>query len=150
MSKLMDICGLVDYNKETRQHDRTKSIYGSIILDEQSNYFEGIARTYDEKNAYLVFGTFDEENGLHMYASNEEMEQPKEIITNAVMTRQYSSGRKSLSYAEFNDSKMRIIIQDGEIVREVQRGEVSVLQTKIDTIKEHCNLVVENKQKVLK
>ena len=150
MSKLMDICGLVDYNRETRQHDRTKSIYGSIILDEQSNYFEGITRTYDEKNAYLVFGTFNEEDGLHMYISNETMEQPKEVVSHANISKQYSAARQSLNYVRFDDSKMRIIIQDGEVVREVQNGEVSILRTKIDTMKENCNLVVENKQKKLK
>lgn len=149
MSKLMDICGLVNYNKETREHDRTKSIYGSILVDDQSDYFEGIARTYDEKNAYVIFGTFNEEDGLHMYATNETMEKPKEL-TDINMTKQYKNGRKSLSFAEFDNGSMRIIVQDGEITREVQPGEVSVLRLKVDIMKEQCNLVVENKQKKLK
>lgn len=150
MSRLMDICSLVDYNKETRQHDRKKSIYGSIIVDEQSNYFEGIARTYDEKNAYVVYGTFSEEDGLQMYASNEELESPIELISRANMKSQHTVGKNLLSYAEFNESSIKVIIQDGEIIRDVQPGEVSVLQTQVDIFKERCNLVVENKQKKLK
>ena len=150
MSRLMDICGLVDYNKELREHDRQKSIFGSILVDEQSDYFEGFVRTYDEKNTYLVFGTFNEKEGFHMYACNEEMDAPKEVVPYASLIKEYGINSGTLKYAEYKNDQIKIVVQDGEIFRNVEPGEISVLQAKVDTIKKQCNLVVENKQKKLK
>ena len=149
MSKLMDICCLVDYNKKLRKHNKEKSVFGSILIDEQSDYFEGFVRTYDEKNTYIVFGTFNED-GFQMHACNEKMNEPQDKVKYAIMNKKYKSNSNALRYAEYTSDDTIIIIQDGEIFRDVELSEISLLQTKIDTIKKQCNLVVENKQKILK
>ena len=107
-------------------------------------------RTYDEKNTYLVFGTFNEKEGFHMYACNEEMDAPKEVVPYASLIKEYGINSGTLKYAEYKNDQIKIVVQDGEIFRNVEPGEISVLQAKVDTIKKQCNLVVENKQKKLK
>ena len=133
MSKLMDVCGLVDYNTKTREHNRSKSIYGSLLVDEQSDYFEGFVRTYDETNSFVVFGTFNEEDGFHMYSCNEEMQEPNEMFIEASKKDKYDK-RKSPRSFKFAIPGMKVIIQDGDIFREVTSGEISVLRQKIDIL----------------
>ncbi len=140
MSKLMDICGLVNYDKKTRQHDKSKSVYGSILVDELSDYFEGFVRTYDESNSFLVFGTCNKEEGFHMYSVNESMEQPEETIEYAPSIDEISENSRKKQYSRFVTPNMRIIIQDGDMFRDVTNGEISLLQAKIDLMKEKCNL----------
>lgn len=149
MSKLMDVCGLVDYNTKTREHNRSKSIYGSLLVDEQSDYFEGFVRTYDETNSFVVFGTFNEEDGFHMYSCNEEMQEPNEIFIEASKKDKYDK-RKSPRSFKFAIPGMKVIIQDGDIFREVTSGEISVLRQKIDIMKDRCNLVSNSPQKIIK
>lgn len=149
MSKLMDVCGLVDYNTKTREHNRSKSIYGSLLVDEQSNYFEGFVRTYDETNSFVVFGTFNEEDGFHMYSCNEEMQEPNEMFIEASKKDKYDK-RKSPRSFKFAIPGMKVIIQDGDIFREVTSGEISVLRQKIDIMKDRCNLVSNSPQKIIK
>lgn len=149
MSKLMDVCGLVDYNTKTREHNRSKSIYGSLLVDEQSDYFEGFVRTYDETNSFVVFGTFNEEDGFHMYSCNEEMQEPNEMFIEASKKDKYDK-RKSPRSFKFAISGMKVIIQDGDIFREVTSGEISVLRQKIDIMKDRCNLVSNSPQKIIK
>ena len=134
MSRLMDVCGLVDYNTETKQHNRTKSIYGSVLVDDQSDYFEGFVRTYDEKKSYLVFGTFNAEEGFHMYSCNEEMGKPVEIVKNASFQSQVGTGYNDLKFAEYTSPEVKIIVQDGDVFRDVTTAEMTILQAKIDTI----------------
>lgn len=150
MSKLMDICGLVEYDNKTRQHNREKSVYGSILLDDQSDYFEGFVRTYDEKKSYLVFGTFNAEEGFHMYSCNEEMDKPVEIVKNASFQSQVGTGYNDLKFVEYRTPEVKIIVQDGDVFRDVTRAEMTILQAKIDTMKQECNLVEKNKQKSYK
>ena len=166
MSKLMDVCGLVDYNTKTREHNRSKSIYGSLLVDEQSDYFEGFVRTYDETNSFVVFGTFNEEDGFHMYSCNEEMQEPNEMFIEASKKDKYDK-RKSPRSFKFAIPGMKVIIQDGDIssffrnfsatshwksniFREVTSGEISVLRQKIDIMKDRCNLVSNSPQKIIK
>ena len=149
MSKLMDVCGLVDYNTKTREHNRSKSIYGSLLVDEQSDYFEGFVRTYDETNSFVVFGTFNEEDGFHMYSCNEEMQEPNEMFIEASKKDKYDK-RKSPRSFKFAIPGMKVIIQDGDIFREVTSGEISVLRQKIDIMKDRCNLVSNSTQKIIK
>lgn len=149
MSKLMDVCGLVDYNAKTREHNRSKSIYGSLLVDEQSDYFEGFVRTYDETNSFVVFGTFNEEDGFHMYSCNEEMQEPNEMFIEASKKDKYDK-RKSPRSFKFAIPGMKVIIQDGDIFREVTSGEISVLRQKIDIMKDRCNLVSNSPQKIIK
>jgi hypothetical protein len=149
MSKLMDVCGLVDYNTITREHDRSKSIYGSLLVDEQSDYFEGFVRTYDETNSFVVFGTFNEEDGFHMYSCNEDMQEPNEMFIEASKKDNYDI-RKSPRSFKFAIPGMKVMIQDGEIYRDVTYGEISVLREKIDNMKNRCNLVSNNPQKIIK
>ena len=149
MSKLMDVCGLVDYNTKTREHNRSKSIYGSLLVDEQSDYFEGFVRTYDETNSFVVFGTFNEEDGFHMYSCNEEMQEPNEMFIEASKKDKYDK-RKSPRSFKFAIPGMKVIIQDGDIFREVSSGEISVLRQKIDIMKDRCNLVSNSPQKIIK
>ena len=149
MSKLMDVCGLVDYNTKTREHNRSKSIYGSLLVDEQSDYFEGFVRTYDETNSFVVFGTFNEEDGFHMYSCNEEMQEPNEMFIEASKKDKYDK-RKSPRSFKFAIPGMKVIIQDGDIIREVTSGEISVLRQKIDIMKDRCNLVSNSPQKIIK
>lgn len=150
MSKLMDVCGLVDYNTETKQHNRTKSIYGSVLVDDQSDYFEGFVRTYDESNSFLVFGTFNEEEGFHMYSCNEDMQEPKELFIEASKKDNIEFPIKRQQFFKFAVPGMKVIIQDGDVFREVTNGEVSILRTKIDVMKERCNLVSKSPQKIIK
>lgn len=150
MPKLMDMCGLVNYDIKTRVHDRERSIYGSILLDEKSNYFEGIVKTYDEKNRYLVFGTFNEEEGFHMYTYNSEAQELNEEISCALQTKKDIAYNGSFKFAEFTTPEVRIIIQDGDIYRDVTEGEISVLQSAINKLKTECNLVSLSKQKIKK
>lgn len=149
MSKLMDVCGLVDYSTKTREHNRSKSIYGSLLVDEQSDYFEGFVRTYDETNSFVVFGTFNEEDGFHMYSCNEEMQEPNEMFIEASKKDKYDK-RKSPRSFKFAIPGMKVIIQDGDIFREVTSGEISVLRQKIDIMKDRCNLVSNSPQKIIK
>lgn len=149
MSKLMDVCGLVDYNTKTREHNRSKSIYGSLLVDEQSDYFEGFVRTYDETNSFVVFGTFNEEDGFHMYSCNEEMQEPNEMFIEASKKDKYDK-RKSPRSFKFAIPGMKVIIQDGDIFREVTSWEISVLRQKIDIMKDRCNLVSNSPQKIIK
>ena len=149
MSKLMDVCGLVDYNTKTREHNRSKSIYASLLVDEQSDYFEGFVRTYDETNSFVVFGTFNEEDGFHMYSCNEEMQEPNEMFIEASKKDKYDK-RKSPRSFKFAIPGMKVIIQDGDIFREVTSGEISVLRQKIDIMKDRCNLVSNSPQKIIK
>ena len=147
MSKLMDICGLVNYNDKTREHDRTQSIYGSVMFDEIANYFEGIVRTYDEKKAFLVFGTFDEDEGLQMYSVNESMERPQEIVSFSSAVSKEETKSKQPKYVKFVTPEMKVIIQDGEIFRDVTNSEISMLQAKVNVMKQNCNLVQSKKSK---
>lgn len=149
MSKLMDVCGLVDYNTKTRKHNRSKSIYGSLLVDEQSDYFEGFVRTYDETNSFVVFGTFNEEDGFHMYSCNEDMQEPNEMFIEASKKDNYDI-RKSPRSFKFTIPGMKVIIQDGDIFRDVTYGEISVLRQKIDIMKDRCNLVSNSPQKIIK
>lgn len=149
MSKLMDVCGLVDYSTKTREHNRSKSIYGSLLVDEQSDYFEGFVRTYDETNSFVVFGTFNEEDGFHMYSCNEEMQEPNEMFIEASKKDKYDK-RKSPRSFKFAIPGMKVIIQDGDIFREVTSGEISVLRQKIDIMKDRCNLVSNSPKKIIK
>lgn len=150
MSKLMDICGLANYDKDTRIYDQDKSVYGSVLLDETSAYFEGIVRTYDEKNAYLVFGTFDEENGLHMYSFNKATKELQETIKGGSITKIRGTKGGDVKFAEFTTPEMKLIIQDGDLYRDVTTGEMSVLQTAVNVLKQECNMVDKNKQKTIK
>lgn len=149
MSKLMDVCGLVDYNTKTREHNRSKSIYGSLLVDEQSDYFEGFVRTYDETNSFVVFGTFNEEEGFHMYSCNEDMQEPNEMFIEASKKDNYDIRKNPRSF-KFAIPGMKVIIQDGDIFREVTYGEISVLRQKIDIMKDRCNLVSNSPQKIIK
>ena len=150
MSKLMDVCGLVDYNFKTREHNRAKSIYGSLLVDDQSDYFEGFVRTYDETNSFVVFGTFNEEEGFHMYSCNEDMQEPKEMFIEASKKDNIELPTSRQQTYRFSIPGMRVIIQDGDIFRDVTNGEISVLRTKIDIMKERCNLVSKSPQKIIK
>lgn len=150
MSKLMDVCGLVDYNATTREHNRSKSIYGSLLVDDQSDYFEGFVRTYDESNSFVVFGTFNEEEGFHMYSCNEDMQEPNEMFIEASKKDNNEFPIRRQQTFRFAIPGMKVIIQDGDMFREVTNGEVSVLRTKIDVMKERCNLVSKSPQKIIK
>lgn len=150
MSKLMDVCGLVDYNTTTREHNRSKSVYGSILVDDQSDYFEGFVRTYDESNSFVVFGTFNEDEGFHMYSCNEEMQEPREIYIEASNKENTELPVRKQQTYRFAMPGMKVIIQDGDIFRDVTNGEMSVLRTKIDIMKERCNLVSKSPQKIIK
>lgn len=150
MSKLMDVCGLVDYNSKTREHNRTKSIYGSLLVDEQSDYFEGFVRTYDESNSFLVFGTFNDEEGLHMYSCSEDMQEPKEIFLEASKENKTDLSRKNQQFFRYSIPGLSVFIQDGDVFREVTNGETSILRTKIDFLKNRYNLVTKSPQKIKK
>lgn len=150
MSKLMDVCGLVDYNSTTKNHNRAKSVYGSILVDNKSDYFEGFVRTYDENNSFVVFGTFNDEEGFHMYSCNENMQEPSEIFIEASKNSDVNSVQKTKQCFKYSVPGMQVIIQDGNIFRDVTDAEISVLQTKIDLIKERCNLVTKAPQKIIK
>lgn len=150
MSRLMDMYGLVNYDKKTRSHDKSKSIYGSVLLDDISNYFEGIVRTYDEKKSFIVFGTFDQENGLQMYSCNEVEMEPVEILAGINSKRHCGNNTGRTKYAQFSNKNILIGLQDGEIYRDVTNAEVSLLKNKVEFLKRQCHLIEEPKQMKLK
>lgn len=150
MLKLMDICGLVDYDITTRKYDESKSIYGSLLVDEQSNYFEGFVRTYNETNSFLVFGTFNVEDGLHIYRCNQNMQEPKEMFIKSSKKIKNNPNSKRKDYFKYSAPGMKVIIQDGNIIREITNGEILLLQAKIKEMKKDCNLEIKSIQKINK
>ena len=84
-----------------------------------------------------------------MYSCNEEMQEPNEMFIEASKKDKYDK-RKSPRSFKFAIPGMKVIIQDGDIFREVTSGEISVLRQKIDIMKDRCNLVSNSPQKIIK
>ena len=85
-----------------------------------------------------------------MYSCNEEMAKPVEIVKNASFQSQVGTGYNDLKFAEYRTPEVKIIVQDGDVFRDVTRAEMTILQAKIDKMKQECNLVEKNKQKSYK